>query len=201
MTIACLEATANALTREAGETRPTPDAPAGVKDGTLPLRLDHASLVKGTRAVPGIGIADGAAASPASQRQELLLGSKLHPPRLPASLISRGRLLAQLDAALARKLTLLIAPAGYGKTMLVRQWLSDREASASESGSHHLPPLAWVSLDPGDNDPARFWSYIITAYQALPGGHRQPSRSCTPRSSRPLSRLPSRWCSRPSSMN
>jgi LuxR family transcriptional regulator, maltose regulon positive regulatory protein len=170
MTIARLEATANALTRQASETCPEPDAPAEGKDGTLPRRLDRASPLKGTRAVSGIGIADGAAALPVSQRPLLLLGSKLHLPRLPAPLISRKRLLAQLDAAHARKLTLLTAPAGYGKTTLVRQWVADREACAHESGSHYLPPLAWVALDGGDNDPARFWSYIITACQTFRAG-------------------------------
>ncbi|HEX9133134.1 MAG TPA: hypothetical protein VF844_12645 [Ktedonobacteraceae bacterium] len=104
----------------------------------------------------------------ASQRQMLLLETKLHLPRLHASLISRERLLAQLDAALMHKLTLLAAPAGFGKTTLVRQWVADRVSS--DTNCHYLPPLAWVSLDPGDNDPARFWSYVITACQTFQAG-------------------------------
>lgn len=93
------------------------------------------------------------------EQQTSLLLSKLRPPRLPSSLVSRERLLARLDASLERKLTLLCAPAGFGKTTLVRQWIADRGA--------RLPPVAWVSLDPGDNDPVRFWHYLITACQVF----------------------------------
>jgi LuxR family maltose regulon positive regulatory protein len=97
-----------------------------------------------------------------------LLETKLNLPRLHASLISRERLLTQLEAALTHKLTQLAAPAGFGKTTLVRQWVSDRVAC--DTVCHSFPPLAWVSLDPGDNDPARFWSYVITACQAFQTG-------------------------------
>jgi LuxR family maltose regulon positive regulatory protein len=104
----------------------------------------------------------------ASQRPMQLLETKLHLPRLHSSLISRERLLARLDAALMYKLTLLVAPAGFGKTTLVRQWVADRVAS--ESHCRSFPPLAWVSLEPSDNDPARFWNYVITACQAFQTG-------------------------------
>jgi LuxR family maltose regulon positive regulatory protein len=93
------------------------------------------------------------------EQQTSLLLSKLRPPRLPSSLVSRERLLARLDVGLERKLTLLCAPAGFGKTTLVRQWIADRGT--------RLPPVAWVSLDPGDNDPVRFWRYLITACQVF----------------------------------
>src|SRR5439155_15031557 len=79
-----------------------------------------------------------------------LLASKLHPPRLPGGLIERTRLLDRLDAGLSHKLTLLSAPAGFGKTTLVRQWI------AARVGLTGLP-VAWVALDAGDNDPVRFW--------------------------------------------
>jgi LuxR family transcriptional regulator, maltose regulon positive regulatory protein len=91
--------------------------------------------------------------------QESLLVSKLSPPRLPSLLVSRQHLLTRLDAGLDGALTLLSAPAGFGKTTLVRQWIADRGT--------RLPPVAWVSLDPGDNDPVRFWRYLITAYQVF----------------------------------
>lgn len=88
-----------------------------------------------------------------------LLTPKLRLPQLHASLIARERLLAQLDASLERKLTVLCAPAGFGKTTLVRQWIAERRA-------HELfPPVAWVSLDANDNDPVRFWRYVLTACQ------------------------------------
>jgi LuxR family maltose regulon positive regulatory protein len=90
-----------------------------------------------------------------------LLVPKLRLPRLRSSLVLRERLLEQLDAGLERKITLLSAPAGFGKTTLVSQWLADR----SKRGN--LSPVAWVSLDEGDNDPARFWRYLITACQAF----------------------------------
>jgi LuxR family maltose regulon positive regulatory protein len=58
---------------------------------------------------------------------------------------------------LERKLTLLTAPAGFGKTTLVSQWLAERNTF----------PVAWLSLDEGDNDPVRFWRYLITSCQAV----------------------------------
>ena len=96
----------------------------------------------------------------ASHPTSLLL-PKLLPPRLPSSLVERPRLLQRLDAALERKLTLLVAPAGFGKTTVVNQWMNHRRA-------HHRPrPFAWVSLDSGDNDLYRFWRYVIAACQTF----------------------------------
>jgi LuxR family maltose regulon positive regulatory protein len=93
-----------------------------------------------------------------------LLRTKLAPPRLRAALVARESLLARLDAGLERSLTLLSAPAGSGKTTLVSAWMAERVAR------HDLPPLAWVSLDAGDNDPVRFWRYLITACQEFDTG-------------------------------
>jgi LuxR family maltose regulon positive regulatory protein len=90
-----------------------------------------------------------------------LLSTKLALPRPHQSLVSRESLLARLDEGLERKLTLLSAPAGFGKTMLVSEWIATR-------GYLRNPPsVAWVSLDAGDNDPVRFWRYVITACQAF----------------------------------
>jgi LuxR family maltose regulon positive regulatory protein len=86
-----------------------------------------------------------------------LLIPKLQPPRLHASLFPRNRLLSLLDQGLSRKLTLLSAPAGFGKTTLLSTWLAAR--------SNKLPAVGWVALDAGDNDSARFWHYLITACQ------------------------------------
>lgn len=93
--------------------------------------------------------------------QAPLLVPKFHLPPLHPSLILRERLLAQLDRALEHRLTLVSAPAGSGKTTLVRQWVAGR------SKQSHFPPIAWVSLDGGDNDPVRFWSYLVTACQVF----------------------------------
>lgn len=86
-----------------------------------------------------------------------LLLSKLAPPRLHTFLLERSRLFALLDAGREGLLTLLSAPAGFGKTTLVCQWLAARGANLD------FPPAAWVSLEASDNDPIRFWRYLITA--------------------------------------
>jgi LuxR family maltose regulon positive regulatory protein len=85
-----------------------------------------------------------------------LLASKLAPPRTPRWLVARGRLLELLDAGVQSRLTLLTGPAGSGKTVLLSSWATTAE----------LPgPVAWLSLDAADNDPARFWSYLLAAFR------------------------------------
>jgi LuxR family maltose regulon positive regulatory protein len=71
-----------------------------------------------------------------------LLLPKLLPPRLPSSLVERPRLLERLDAALECKLTLLVAPAGYGKTTVVNQWIHERQARLGGRVSVPLRSLA-----------------------------------------------------------
>lgn len=97
-----------------------------------------------------------------------LLAPKLQPPRLPSSLVERSRLFARLDTGRMGKLTLLSAPAGFGKTMLVRQWVNNRVGTGNTHAP--FPPLAWVTLDPNDNDPLRFWHYLISACQTMQAG-------------------------------
>ncbi|HEU5384093.1 MAG TPA: LuxR C-terminal-related transcriptional regulator [Ktedonobacteraceae bacterium] len=87
-----------------------------------------------------------------------LLETRLRPPRLPTQLVERAHLLALLDDGRQRKLTLLHAPAGFGKTTLVSRWLARRQARAPTF-------MAWLSLEDGDNDPLRFWLVLIAAYQ------------------------------------
>ena len=89
-----------------------------------------------------------------------LLLPKLLIPRLATGLVTRPRLLRQLDAGLHGKLIVITAPAGFGKTTIVRQWVDSRR------GSDPALSVAWVSLDDGDNDPVRFWQYVITAFQS-----------------------------------
>lgn len=96
--------------------------------------------------------------SPA-QPSSLLLTSKFHPPRLPLGLVERPQLFSRLDTWHACKLTLLSAPAGFGKTTLMSAWVA-------ESYSHpNFPQMAWVSLDARDNDPVHFWHSVIIACQ------------------------------------
>lgn len=90
-----------------------------------------------------------------------LLSTKLIVPQARAPRVSRNRLLARLDEGLEHKITLISASAGFGKTTLVSDWIAARRKR------NDLPPLAWVSLDDGDNDPVRFWRYVLTAGQAF----------------------------------
>ncbi|MEO0407435.1 MAG: LuxR C-terminal-related transcriptional regulator [Cyanobacteria bacterium P01_A01_bin.135] len=84
-----------------------------------------------------------------------LLETKLYLPKWSAGLVSRQRLIDRVP--LQRKLTLISAPAGFGKTTLLAEWVA---ASPMRS-------VAWVSLDQSDNDPAVFWTYLITALQNI----------------------------------
>ena len=91
--------------------------------------------------------------------RDVLLATKLHLPGPRPDLVPRPRLLARLDEGLARGLVLVCAPAGYGKTVLLADW-------ARCAGQ----PVAWLSLDAGDNDPARFWRHAVAALdRARPG--------------------------------
>src|SRR6266487_448481 len=87
--------------------------------------------------------------------REELLSTKFILSACPSPLISRPRLSALLDAGLQHKLTLLSAPAGFGKTTLLSTW-----AQSDSAGNSHM---AWVTLDEGDNAPRRFWAYVLTA--------------------------------------
>ena len=94
-----------------------------------------------------------------------LLETKFFHPRARSDLISRARLRERLDRGLAAKVMLISAPPGFGKTTLLADWL----AAHPDAGGERLA-TAWLSLDAGDNDPARFWSYLIGALgTALPG--------------------------------
>ena len=86
-----------------------------------------------------------------------LLTTKLYIPPVRRELVSRPRLIERMNAGLKHKLALISAPAGFGKTTLVGEW-------AAGCGR----PVAWLSLEEGDNDPARFLSYLIAALQTLP---------------------------------
>ena len=91
--------------------------------------------------------------------RDVLLATKLYMPAPRPGLVPRPRLLARLDEGLARGLVLVCAPAGYGKTVLLADW-------ARRGGQ----PVAWLSLDAGDNDPARFWRHAVAALdRARPG--------------------------------
>ena len=88
-----------------------------------------------------------------------LLETKLYIPKWRPGLVSRPRLVERMHQGIERKLTLVSAPAGFGKTTLLAEWLAATPASQRAAG--------WVSLDQTDNDPAFFWAYFITALQKV----------------------------------
>jgi LuxR family maltose regulon positive regulatory protein len=132
ITLARLQAVAHALADALVETAPDTDA--------------DAALPPAQAAAPGLR----------SDTLTPLLATKLHRPLPRAHLVRRPQLAARLTQGMMGPLTLVSAPAGFGKTTLLAQWLA-------ESGM----PVAWLSLEPGDNEPVRFLSYLIAALQTL----------------------------------
>ncbi len=95
-----------------------------------------------------------------------ILSAKLFIPPARANLVSRPRLIEQLNRGLSRRMSLISAPAGFGKTTLISKWVADVGA-AGASESPNRGQVAWVSLDEGDNDPTRFLTYMIVALSRL----------------------------------
>jgi LuxR family maltose regulon positive regulatory protein len=85
-----------------------------------------------------------------------ILVTKLYVPPPPSKAVLRPRLVERLNEGLQRKLVLVSAPAGFGKTTLVSEWVAGCGR-----------PVAWLSLDEGDNDPARFLTYLVAALQTI----------------------------------
>ncbi len=85
-----------------------------------------------------------------------ILTTKLYIPPPRSKIVLRPRLIERLNEGLLRKLTLISASAGFGKTTLVSEWLAGCQR-----------PVAWLSLDEGDNDPTRFLTYLVAALQTL----------------------------------
>jgi len=85
-----------------------------------------------------------------------ILSTKLFIPRPRKNLVSRPRLIERLNAGQDKKLTLIAAPAGFGKTTLLSEWIPS---------SPHC--VTWQSLDEGDHSSSRFWTYFIAALQTL----------------------------------
>jgi LuxR family maltose regulon positive regulatory protein len=91
-----------------------------------------------------------------------LVSTKLRPPVARPKLVSRSRLTEKLERESGRKLTLISAPAGFGKTTLLVEWSKNGTAGGRLGG--------WVSLDEDDNDPVRFLSYLVTTLGAVEEG-------------------------------
>lgn len=90
-----------------------------------------------------------------------ILATKLYVPPLRSKIVLRPRLIGQMNIGLpsGRRLALISAPAGFGKTTLVSEWISSCER-----------PVAWLSIDEGDSDPIRFLTYLISALQTINAG-------------------------------
>jgi len=98
----------------------------------------------------------GAVAPPGPE----LVWAKLWPPAARAGLIPRAGLLSRLQAGVQSRLCLVDAPAGSGKTTVLTQWRAIAGAGR----------VAWVSLEEGDNDPRRFWTYVVEAMRIVEPG-------------------------------
>ena len=112
-----------------------------------------------------------------------LLATKLRVPRVRAGLVQRPHLLDQLCRSFDRPITLISAPAGFGKSTLLAHWIAECKTPASE---WKLPvPLevacaprwCWLALDEDDNDPVRFWRYAVAAFNTVMPGIGEGARS------------------------
>ena len=167
VTFARLEEVAEILTRE----EPFHQTEPSFVDTTR-LSFPHPARPERQTPVPP-------AQGPEQMQPASILLPKLRPPRLPSLCISRGRLLARMEESCQGKLTFVLAPAGSGKTTLVRQWIETQGQGTQ---------VAWLSLDPEDDDPIRFWHYVLTACEHFEGkpGHDALQQLSTNQSFFPL---------------
>ncbi|MCX6047234.1 MAG: LuxR C-terminal-related transcriptional regulator, partial [Chloroflexi bacterium] len=109
-----------------------------------------------------------------------MLATKLYIPPLRPKVVLRPRLIERLNTGLQRRLTLISAPAGFGKTTLISEWLQTfraGEGATERQGDKDVrqpllpvappPAVAWLSLDPGDDDLIRFLTYLVMALQTV----------------------------------
>jgi LuxR family transcriptional regulator, maltose regulon positive regulatory protein len=98
-------------------------------------------------------------AATAARPERVLLATKLHIPRQRPGFLARPRLTQRLAEGMARELVLVCTPAGFGKTTLLADW-----------ARRDPRPVAWLSLDEGDNDPVRFWRHAAAAMDTVQPG-------------------------------
>jgi LuxR family maltose regulon positive regulatory protein len=99
---------------------------------------------------------------PDVQLRTPVLTTKVQVPPTRPRLVARARLAAPLDDVWQGRLLLVSAPAGFGKTTLLTEW-----------AQRHQGRVAWLSLDATDNDPVRFWTYVVAALQQVRPGRRR----------------------------
>jgi LuxR family transcriptional regulator, maltose regulon positive regulatory protein len=95
----------------------------------------------------------------APDARDELLATKVNLPRTRPDRLARSRLVQRLHEGISRPLVLVCTPAGFGKTTLLADWAADATL-----------PVAWLSLDPDDNEPMRFWRYVVAALDRVVGG-------------------------------
>lgn len=93
-----------------------------------------------------------------------LLETKIFVPKAPRRLVSRPRLRALLERTKTSTLLLVSAPAGFGKTTLLAEWVT---AGAGRPEGGEPAAVSWLSLDRGDNDPATLWAYVVAALRTV----------------------------------
>ena len=154
LTFARLEGAARVLQapRTTAAHTPVPLPPSAPREGG---RL-HTHHEDADGAAPPPELAPPAPAHPHRDLLAPLLATKLHRPRPREQLVPRAQLIERLQQGLAGALTLISAPAGFGKTTLLSQWLAGCGR-----------PAAWLSLDEGENDPARFLTYLVAAVRTI----------------------------------
>ena len=146
--------------------RDEPGHPAGPAD-TGPADTGPADTGPADTGPADTGPVDGGA----------VVTTKLRPPPGRPDPVPRPRLTERLRRVAGRRLTLLSAPAGFGKTTVLGEWLAGRAHGPSAPGAARAPgdagggpAVAWVTLDEGDDDPARFVAYLVAALrEAVPG--------------------------------
>ncbi|MDQ5811238.1 MAG: hypothetical protein M3358_10910, partial [Actinomycetota bacterium] len=112
------------------------------------VRPPHIALLRESRP-PGVAYGE------LDEALDPLVSTKLRPSQARPKLVARPRLVERLDPEAGRRLTLVSAPAGFGKTTVLGKWVKDQMDKER--------PVAWLSLDEDDNDPARFLSYVVAA--------------------------------------
>lgn len=140
--------------------------PAERPNSAAALALAAHELRESLRAEPGDAHTDPAFPTGSHSRAVTssppLLETKLYRPGPRRNAVPRPRLLKQLERAIQSSLTIVSAPAGFGKSTLLAAWLA--EEFPSEIGDR---AAAWLSIDDADNDPARFWTYAIAALRTV----------------------------------
>ncbi|KAB8141060.1 hypothetical protein F8S13_21315 [Chloroflexia bacterium SDU3-3] len=123
--------------------------------------LSAERLASAAAALAGVPPAAAAPPPAPSLASPGLISTKLMPPPARAGMLPRSRLLDRMRLALDRPLTLVVAPAGFGKTTLVASWLRTLGRDVR---------TAWLTLDEADNEPVRFWTYLVAALQQVRPG-------------------------------